>query len=130
MVFICGCLLLALMGVWERASRTMSATEYLLAGEVDSQVDPLRLTERLAGLELVGVSDDGAVIGYASELSWSQVAVLLKSALEADGWILVDDSGQGILSFQHDGLGTVVGSRLLIQCLAVGQESSIVVQRW
>ena len=129
-VFICGCLLLALMGVWHRSSRTVSATEYLLAENAAGLTDPLHLTERLGDLELTGVSADGCVIGYESTLSCAQVVMLLKAALESDGWVLVDDNGQGLLSYQHDGLGTAFGSRLLVQCLAVGQESSIVVQRW
>lgn len=92
--------------------------------------DPLKLTDHVAAFTLTGVSEDGSVIGYSSELSWEQSSGLLKQALQRDGWSVVDDNGSGLLSLYHEGPEPKQGASLFVQCIPIGQESSIVVQRW
>ena len=104
--------------------------EYLYSGDTGAKSDPLRLSDRLIGLELTGISDDGSVLGYTSELSSLQSRAQLKSILLGDGWTLVDDNNLGLLSFKRESMNATGFSCMFVQCIPVGSESSIVVQLW
>jgi len=93
-------------------------------------MDPLHLTDRLSSFELTGVSADYLVIGYSSELSCQQSSAQIRTVLQADGWVLFDDNGQSMLSFRRDNPDAFGTSALFVQCIPLGQGSSIVVQRW
>ena len=129
-VFICGFMVLALMSAGERNPKAMGAMDYLLAADNVAGVDPLNLVGRVAYLELTGVSDDGLIIGYASDRGCEDVSALVMLALQDDGWVVVDCSDAALLSLQYAGGDMAMGTNLLVQCMSVGQGSSFVLQRW
>jgi len=107
-----------------------SVSEYSLGSIAASQSDPLGLTGRIPYLELTGVSADGSVIGYTSELPVHLCASQLTATLVSDGWILYDDNGAGFLSFYLEKAGSTNSSALFVQIVAVGRESTVVINRW
>lgn len=128
--FALGFLLLGLLSLYENEADTTDASEYLLSGTELPEEDPLSLTDSLAGLELVGISEDGSIVGYTSEQSATELCQSLKDVLRPDGWSTDDANGQGVLSFYRaasDGAGEAT---LLVECLSVGQGSSLVIKRW
>ena len=132
-VFICIFLLLGFASdpyAKRGTADNASASGYLLGGIPASQSDPLGLMGRIPYLELTGVSADGSVIGYTSELPVHLCASQLTATLVSDGWILYDDNGAGFLSFYHEEPGSVGNSALFVQLIAVGKESVIVINRW
>ena len=129
-LFICGFSLLALTSAGDKKPETVSVAEYLNHAGSEEKEDPLGLIDRIAGFELTGISNDDSVLGYTSETSCLQSAFQLKEALQADGWTLTSDNGLGLMSFQRDKENGSDASYLLVQCMSVGQESSIVIQRW
>jgi len=156
-VFICAFSALVVVDFQGKPAPSISAAQYLLTEAYGEQDDPLGLVNRISCFELTGVCADGSVIGYASDMSWQQSSMLLTSILLSDGWVLLDNNGQGLLSFQRkiadstgstgaadgkDGrnstgaagtsgsAGTSGFTFLFVQCMSLGQGSSIVVQRW
>ncbi|MDR3037189.1 MAG: hypothetical protein LBU31_02100 [Coriobacteriales bacterium] len=126
-----GLMLLGFQSLAENTVETTTATEYLLTDDTTELADPLSLAGGSDGIfELVGVSGDGTVIGYASTEPVVQTCLRLKDALGADGWLLDSDNTQGVLSFYRTEVGASFGSSLFVQCVAVGQGSSLVVKRW
>jgi hypothetical protein len=88
------------------------------------------LTGSISGLELTGVSEDGSIVGYASDKPVVELCLDLEDVLRRDGWTLDEDGGQGVLSFCRGGQDGLSEDSLLVQCLSVGQGSSLVVKRW
>jgi len=150
-VFICAFLVLVAFDFRGNPANSPGFSQHLFAETFEVQDDPLNLVNRITGFELIGVSEDGRVIGYASDMPWQQSSVLLTMILQVDGWVLLDNNGQGLLSFQRDVTGAEVATGatsatgatgatgatnttgttcLFIQCLSSGQGSSIVIQRW
>ena len=128
--FIC---MLLLLGLEERLDKKSQAAVDPVAqytNDYRTGGDPLCLVGRVATLELVGVSDDGSVIGYASNLDARSCVMHITGALRADGWILFDDNQEGLLSFYRVTKSETESSTLFIQCVAVGHGSSIVINRW
>jgi hypothetical protein len=124
-------MLLGSQSVAENTAETTTAAEHLIAGDTADLVDPLSLVDSDDGIfKLVGVSKDGTVIGYASTEPVAQTCLRLKDALGADGWSLDSDNAQGVLSFCRAEPGAYFESNLFVQCVAVGQGSSLVVKRW
>jgi len=133
--FVCLFLVLGTMSAPDRigaigASSSNYSAENLNTGIPANQADPLGLFGRIPALELTGVSADGTVIGYTSEYSLQICAMQLKTALEADGWILLENSGGSFLSFYLEKSKTVDSATLFVQCIAVGNETAIVINRW
>jgi hypothetical protein len=129
-LFAVSFLLLGFLSLHENVTDTTGATEYLLTGTTASDKDPLVLTDFLTGLELTGVSEDGSIVGYMSERSATELCLDLKDVLQRDGWSIDDDEGQGVLSFYRVEAENPGENTLLVQCLPVGQGSSLVIKRW
>ena len=128
--FICMLLLLGLQERLDKKAQTTAGPVAQYTNDYSTGGDPLCLVGRVATLELVGVSDDGLVIGYASDLDARLCVMHITGALRADGWILFDDNQEGLLSFYRVTKSETESSTLFIQCIAVGHGSSIVVNRW
>ena len=128
--FLCLLLLLGLEERIEEKATVATGSVIHFADDPCSEGDPLRLVNRVAALELIGVSGDGSVIGYASDLSSELCLTQLTIVLEADGWTLFDNNGMGMLSFYRATKSEAESSTLFVQCIPIGQGSSIVINRW
>ena len=128
--FICMLLLLSLEERLDEKAKanTKPVAQYVI--DSNTSEDPLSLVNRVATLELVGVSNDGSVIGYASDLPVQFCVLQMTIVLETDGWILFDDNKEGLLSFYRTAKSETEKTTLFVQCLSVGQGCSIVINRW
>jgi roadblock/LC7 domain-containing protein len=97
--------------------------DYLLNASTDMPVDPLGISTQ--GLELVGVSDDGTVVGYASESDVAQTVAVLDQAMCARGWSMLEMDVRGVSSYVGQGES---GAYVLFTCSARNGGASIVAQ--
>lgn len=122
---------LLFLGFWSAHEHTVeevSVRDYLSDTAAQPQYDPLSLLD--SGFELTGISQDGRVIGYATDVSVGEAAVRMKDVLQSQGWVLASDTNQGILTFE--GQGDKVGGSIgcLVQFSSLGEGCAIVAQMW
>jgi hypothetical protein len=94
------CCLIALLAVQqELESRTRSpgAVDYLFATDAALLADPLGIASQ--DLELVGVSVDGKVVGYATQHDATQTMRVIDEAMCARGWALLETDAQSVASY-------------------------------
>jgi hypothetical protein len=113
----------------ETEAKTTSALEYLSAS-ANVQQDSLGLIENYPGLELTGISQDGSVIGYASDEPLEVTILRTNTALQMGGWISGSDTNRGISSFSRHDIDTATQQGCLVQFTALEQGCAIVIQRW
>jgi X-X-X-Leu-X-X-Gly heptad repeat protein len=98
LVVFCGVLvLLAVQQNREYHEEVPSAFDYLLDADSNMPDDPLGISS--PDLELLGVSDDGAIVGYATDGDISQTIALLDQAMSARGWSLLEMDTRGVVSY-------------------------------
>jgi hypothetical protein len=101
-----GCLIVFLMAqqTLEQREGSSGVLDYLLAADDSGAVDPLGISS--SRLELVGVSNDGKVVGYATDDDVAQTMMTLDRAMRARGWLVLEMDTQGISSYVWQGYAT------------------------
>jgi hypothetical protein len=100
-VFCCLLVLLAVQQNQEFRERAPGAVDYLLAAGAQLPDDPLGIA--CQSIELVGVSSDGRVVGYAMECDVAQARYEVDAAMRAGGWMALGTATQGIASYVWQG---------------------------
>jgi hypothetical protein len=98
------CCLLALLTVQQNLEfreRAPGAVDYLLAADTQLPSDPLGIA--CLDIELVGVSSDGRVVGYAMGCDVAQAMYEVDAAMRACGWVALETATQGIASYVWQG---------------------------
>jgi hypothetical protein len=104
------CCLIALLAVWqelESRERSPGAMDYLLMAEAELPADPLGIVSQ--DIELIGVSDDGKVVGYATKYNATQTMQEIDKAMCAHGWVTLETDAQSIASYVWTGESTGTG---------------------
>jgi hypothetical protein len=143
-VLVAFCSAMAFLAVQQEAQRhaaAPSALGYLLGaaqdkgadgkghadGEGSSSDDPLNIaSERL---ELIGVAQQGAVVGYATNVDVTQTMLEIDRAMTAQGWAVFEMSSQGISSYvRQDEASGSPWAYVLFICSERGSGSSVVAE--
>ncbi|MDR1185360.1 MAG: hypothetical protein LBK67_11285 [Coriobacteriales bacterium] len=111
--FVCLFTLLSVQQDLELSAATPSALDYLVTVNEPRAEDPLGITSQ--NLELVGVSGDGMIIGYATEYTVSQTMAEIDRAMRAKGWSTLEMSAEGISSYVWQGEAAQVPSASQMQ---------------
>jgi hypothetical protein len=85
----------------ERREESPGALDYLLSADTGGGIDPLGISS--SSLELVGVSSDGKVVGYATDEDVAQTMRELDRAMCARGWATLEMDTRGISSYVWQG---------------------------
>jgi hypothetical protein len=85
----------------EQREESPGTLDYLLAADVGGVTDPLGISS--SDLELVGVSDDGKVVGYATDDDVAQTMMTLDRAMRTRGWLVLEMDTRGISSYVWQG---------------------------
>jgi hypothetical protein len=118
--FACLLALLAVQQNLEYRDKTPDALAYLLKDDTAMLHDPLSIASQ--NLELLGVSDDEAIIGYAARSDVSQTMIEIDRAMSAQGWLVLEMSSQGISSYVRQ------DSCVLFVCTAQNDGTSVVAE--
>jgi hypothetical protein len=95
--FVCLLVLLSVQQGLELNAATPSALDYLAVEGEPLVEDPLGIASQ--NLELVGVSDNGMIVGYATDCAVSQTMVEIDKAMRSRGWSTLGMSTEGISSY-------------------------------
>ncbi|MDR1082819.1 MAG: hypothetical protein LBL27_03000 [Coriobacteriales bacterium] len=120
----------------EAREKTTHAVDYLLDDDktMSMSEDPLGIASR--NLELVGVSNDGMVVGYAAESDVAETMMELDRAMRERGWLALGMDTQGSSSYVWQGESEQVskggartqGAYVLFICSARSTGSSVVAE--
>jgi hypothetical protein len=145
-VFGVFCALIALLVVQqelESRERAPGTIDYLLAEDTELPDDPLSIASR--DIEFVGISDDGKVVGYATEHDAVRTMKDIDEAMRARGWMALETDAQSIASYvwqgelagmgealeqtlKQEGRTRTVGASVLFICSAWDGGSSVVAE--
>ncbi|MDR2105943.1 MAG: hypothetical protein LBP24_00870 [Coriobacteriales bacterium] len=100
-VFCCFLVFLAVQQNREFRERAPGAMDYLFATDAQLPNDPLGIA--CQDIELVGVSSDGRVVGYATEYDVAQTRCEVDAAMRARGWMALEPAAQGIAGYVWQG---------------------------
>jgi hypothetical protein len=142
--------LLATQQAFEERAKAPDVLDYLLAGEGPADVgaaasaegsadigaqagaakgseDPLGIAS--AGLRLVGVAQDGAVVGYVGEAELVEVMRGLDCAMRAQGWTALAADTPGILSYtRQEAAEGIPWTYVMFLCSERGRGISVVAE--
>ncbi|MDR1013573.1 MAG: hypothetical protein LBL86_01150 [Coriobacteriales bacterium] len=130
--------LLAVQQGLERCERAPGAFDFLLASGLDGGAesgagdsggldDPLGLLP--AGFEIVGIAQEGAVVGYAAEGDVSQTLLCLDGVMRSQGWEALEMNAQGIASYvRKDMSADLPWVYVLFVCSECGEGTSVVAE--
>jgi hypothetical protein len=105
----------------------ISGIDYLTQPDITQESCPLGL----AGpqFELVGIANDGRVLGYYSSLELWDAALTVDGLLSARGWVACAGDEQGIISYTRAGvMPTGAPTYALVVYGAQGGGTSVVVE--
>jgi hypothetical protein len=120
-VFVFLLVFLAIQQSLERSAAAPNALSYLVTESEPIAADPLGIASE--SLELVGVSSDGLVIGYATDGTVAQTMVEVDQAMRVRGWLAIEMNTDGISSYVWQ--GGVAQETSTQQMAQETQESSI-----
>jgi hypothetical protein len=95
--FACLFAFLFLQQSFERSAPEGGAFEYLVGEATPAFADPLGISSQ--SLELVGVSHDGMVVGYATDGTVAQAMAEIDRAMRMKGWSTLAMSIEGTSSY-------------------------------
>jgi hypothetical protein len=99
--FVCLFALLSVQQSLELNAAAPGTLDYLAAVDEPMPSDPLNIASQ--SLELVGVSDDGMIVGYATDCAVPQAMAEIDKAMRAKGWSVLGMSAEGISSYVWQG---------------------------
>jgi hypothetical protein len=99
--FVCLLAFLAIQQAVTYRENAPSALSYLMDSGNNMPDDPLGIASR--DMELVGVSRNGMVVGYATESDIPQSMMTIDRAMRAKGWSVLEMNAQGISSYVRQG---------------------------
>jgi hypothetical protein len=85
----------------ELDAATPSTLGYLMTADEPLAADPLDIASQ--SLELVGVSSDGMIVGYATDCTVAQTMAKIDKAMCAKGWSALGMSAEGVSSYIWQG---------------------------